>query len=508
MAGYGRRYGEEPKLNLKKVVAVILIFALIIACIVGIIKLLNGDSKSMTGKIENVCYYTIYDNGKWGVINSYGEVVVKATYDEMIVIPDETQDIFICTYDVNYDNNSYKTKVLNAKGKEIIKDYEKIEAIANYDKEQVIWYEDNVFKVQKDSKYGLINYSGKKLLEMEYDNITPIFGAKNSLKLEKEEKFGLCDDTGNIIIEPKYKKIDKVGTDYKNGYIVVDENNKYGIIGFDKSNIIEPKYDDIKGVSGENLYAVKENGKYIIINKEGEKKVNKEFEDVLEINNDTIVCATSKGKYGVIDMNAETKIKFEYDSLEHAKGEYYIAKKGDKFGVVKLDGSTVIPIESKKVKYVESGDFIVADYEGNTKKIYDGNFEEKINGNVREINTSKGYIRISVNDEYKYYNFKFEEKSSSEILSSNKLFLSKKDGKYGFIDASGKLVIDYQYDDATEQNSSGYAGVKKDGLWGAIDLNGKVVVEPKYNLDNNSKIDFIGAWHLCEDTNANYYLDA
>ena len=97
---------------------------------------------------------------------------------------------------------------------------------------------------------------------------------------------------------------------------------------------------------------------------------------------------------------------------------------------------------------------------------------------------------------------------ASEILSSNKLFLSKKDGKYGFIDASWKVFIDYQYDDATEQNSSGYAGIKKDGLWGAIDLNGNVVVEPKYNLDNNSKIDFIGNWHLCEDTNANYYLDA
>ena len=63
------------------------------------------------------------------------------------------------------------------------------------------------------------------------------------------------------------------------------------------------------------------------------------------------------------------------------------------------------------------------------------------------------------------------------------------------------------YDDATEQNSSGYAGIKKDGVWGSIDSKGKVVVEPEYNLDENAKIDFIGAWHLCEDENANYYLD-
>ncbi len=54
---------------------------------------------------------------------------------------------------------------------------------------------------------------------------------------------------------------------------------------------------------------------------------------------------------------------------------------------------------------------------------------------------------------------------------------------------------------------AGYAGIKKDGLWGAIDLNGNVVVEPTYNLDSNTKVDFIGPWHLCEDLNANYYLD-
>lgn len=440
MAKNGRRYGNEPKLNKKKVFAVSLIFILIIACIIGIVRMLNGNSKSLAGKIENVCYYTIYDNGKWGIINSYGEVIVKPTYDEMIVIPDMFQDIFICTYDVDYGNNNYRTKVINGKGKEIIKDYDKIEAIANYDKNQNIWYEKNVFKVQKDGKFGLINYSGKKLLDLEYNSINPVFGIENSLVIEKDGKFGLCDDSGNIVIDLNYKRIEKIGEDYKNGYIVVDENNKYGIIGFDKSKILDVKYDEIKGICGENLYAIKEKGKYIVINKDGEKKLNKEFEDVLEINKDTLIVATSKGKYGVLDMNGETKIEANYDSLENVNGNYFIAKKGEKYGVVAIDGNVALPIESMKVKYISSGDFIIADYDENGKrvsKVYNSNFEEKISGTIMELNESKGFIRLSVNDEYKYYNFKFEEKVASEILS-NKLFLSKKDGKYGFIDASRK----------------------------------------------------------------------
>lgn len=188
MAKRGRRYDEGPKLNIKRVVAVIVFILFIIACIIGIKKLLDKDSKSIAGKIENVYYYTVYDNGKWGVVNSYGEIIVKPTYDEMIVIPDSSQDVFICTYDVDYANNIYKTRVINSKGKEIIKDYTKTEAIANYDKNQNIWYEKNVFRVQNGDKYGLINGSGKKMLELEYESINALPGVENSLVIEKERK--------------------------------------------------------------------------------------------------------------------------------------------------------------------------------------------------------------------------------------------------------------------------------------------------------------------------------
>ena len=47
--------------------------------------------------------------------------------------------------------------------------------------------------------------------------------------------------------------------------------------------------------------------------------------------------------------------------------------------------------------------------------------------------------------------------------------------------------------------------VKKDGLWGSLDKNGNVVVEPKYNLEDNLVIDFIGEYHLRVELNLKYY---
>ena len=130
---------------------------------------------------------------------------------------------------------------------------------------------------------------------------------------------------------------------------------------------------------------------------------------------------------------------------------------------------------------------------------------ERESGILIDMNDEKGYIKLRQADEYKYYNYKFEEKKETEIDINNTLFLSKNNGKYGFVDKDGNVIVDYIYDDATEQNAYGYAGIKKDGKWGSIDNKGNVVQEPTYNLDNYLKVDFVGRWHLGKDINMNYY---
>lgn len=503
-----KRYETGSKLNVKKIIAVIVFILVIVMFIIGIKNLLTNHSENASGRIETVTYYTIYDNGKWGVINSYGDTVIKADYDDMIVIPDSTKAVFICMYDVNYSEGTYKTKAINAKGKEIISGYETIEAITNYDKNKNSYYEANVLKVKKDGKYGLCDLSGKETLTCEYESIEPIQGIQNSLLISKDGKYGLCENTGNIIIEPKYKKIEKIENSNKNGYIIVNEEDKYGIIGADKMIVLECNYEEIKPIASNNLFAIKSSNKYEIINKSGEKAINDKFDDVQGISGENVI-AVKNGKAGVINTSGETKVKFEYEEIK-AAGVNYIAKKNDKFGVIDAEGKEKVAFNAIEITYVSAGDFLVADYLENNNlvsKVINTEFEPKISGTVLEINEAKGYLRVLTEENYKYYNFKFEEKEAADILTNNTLFLSKKDGKYGFVDKEGKVVVDYIYDEATEQNSSGYAGVKKDGLWGSIDSKGKIVVEPEYNLDDSTKIDFIAAWHLCEDVNANYYLD-
>lgn len=495
MSSKGRRYNKyaEPKLNMKKVLGVIVAILVIIMVIVSIVNVIkNGEDKK---KVKSYSYYTVYENGKFGVINNEGETVINPEYTEIVLIPNKDVPIFICTYDLNDQDGTYKTKVINQKNEEIFKEYSKVEAIDNFDSKQNIWYEDDVLRVEKDGKYGLINFEGKEVLPCDYDEITALKGVTNNLLVKKDGKVGLVNEKGQTIVNTEYKDIKTLKEGYKNEYIIVNDNNQYGIISTTGTVIIEPKYEDVKYLNNSEMFAIKDAGVWKLINKDNQILIDGGYDNIIEAKGENVVVEKG-GKYGVVTTKNEEKIPVEYEQIKYTFSIYYIAKTGGKYGIINLNNEQVKDFNYINMDYVEKGDFIQADVSDTETVIFDNNLSEKINGIVSEINQEKGYIKVYTNNEYKYYNFKFEEKKSSDILTSNNLFLSKKDGKYGYVNKEGKVIVDYIYEDGTEQNSCGFVAVKKDGVWGSINKVGAVELEPSVNLDSNIYTTFIGKWHL------------
>src|SRR5580700_5500673 len=61
------------------------------------------------------------------------------------------------------------------------------------------------------------------------------------------------------------------------------------------------------------------------------------------------------------------------------------------------------------------------------------------------------------------------------------LYPVRMNGKYAYINKSGKLVIQPQFDRA-EPFTEGYAAVQTAGRWGFIDKTGKLTIAPQYDL--------------------------
>ena len=498
----GRRYDTERKLNYQKVFAVLIAIAVVIM-LIFIIKNIINEKEKISKDYE---YFALYAENKWGIINQNGEEVISPTYREMVVVPNKTRDVFICTYDINDQTGTYKTKAINSKHEEIFVEYDEIQVIENIDENDNVWYESNILKVRKDGKYGLIDLNGKKLIPTEYDEITTLKGIENSIIIKKDGKIGLVNDNGSIIIEPKYKEIKNLGDTYKNGYITIDEQGKYGVVSATKKQILKNEYEEIKQSNLEGYYLVQKDGKIKLINAKGEVILEEGFDDIKSVTANGVIFIKDN-LYGEKSKTGETIIEAKYQYLEQAEKGMYIAKKDDKYGIIDNIENIKIPFQYVGITYNEEAKLYLAENAQYKTAIIDTNFNTKAEGILSEINLNESYIRMRIENQYKYYNFKGQEKPNTELLKDNTLFLSQKDGKYGYTDKKGNVIVDYIYDDAAEQNEYGFVAVKKNGLWGSIDKNGKVVIEPKYKLEDNLKIDFIGKWHLGEDLNMNYYCE-
>ena len=97
----------------------------------------------------------------------------------------------------------------------------------------------------------------------------------NSILIEKDGKIGLVDSTGKVIIEPQYKEIRGLGTDYKLGYITITEDDKYGVVDCNNQKVLENKYQDIKSLTENGIYVVKENNNWELVQRNGELKLSR-----------------------------------------------------------------------------------------------------------------------------------------------------------------------------------------------------------------------------------------
>lgn len=501
----GRRFDDGPRLNIKKVVATVIALIVIVMVIASIILTLNRKNKEKLLAENNVEYFSAYSNSKWSVINSKGEQLSNILYDDMIVVPDSTRNVFVVPYDVDYQNGTCKTKAVNDKNETLFGNYNNVNAIINYNSTDEVWYNQEVLTFERNGKYGLIDFNGTQVLAPEYDEIFSLKGILKTLVINKDGKYGIFNTASKTIaVNPIYASIQAFGTTYNDGYIVEDENKKFGLIGSDGKSILSNNYDEIMQIVSSDKYVVKEGLKIKLINKEGVSILESGFDEIISINGDNLVIKNA-GKYGVITTEGDIVIDTAYDLIKYCFGDYYIVSTGGKYGVVNNLKDVVIDIKYEGIDYRNDIVSLICENADYTTDIYTRDLNYVLTGTINKVDTELGYIRVRVDSDYKYYNLQYQEISSIDALKNNTLFLVKENGKYGYVNKENQRIVDCIYDDAMEQNKYGFCAVKKDGKWGVLQSNGAIILEPTVSLENSLYVDFIGTWHLTPNIELNTY---
>ena len=397
-------------------------------------------------------YSTVRKGKKWGLVKSDAyEIVIEIKYDR-----------------ISIERFDFPLVLAWENGKVILLDIQNnILVPAKYDYLNIIngddrKYSDQGYAVTTLNKgKGLINLNGSEIFPPEYldCNILPA----NRFLLKNEYGFLLADINGNVI-----KKIEAEHLSYRDSIFHFKNNGKVGYWDIDFNVLIENNYDDIK-VINENLFFARNNNESVVLDRKG--KIIKKFDFPF------VLYSFLKNKMG------------EYNYVV-AKDSSYQAKQG----LLNNDFELVIPIECNWLEYNEEVWVVKI---GRSDHLYGMDFKEIKGVKYKEIGRFEtAGISCTVDEEgkYRFINYKGEiinelifdrvylgSHSTLDRLFSQGLLGVRINGKWGFIDDTGKIVIDFIYDEVTQFDSNRNSIVKKNGKWGLINSNGDIVLDFLYD---------------------------
>ena len=206
------------------------------------------------------------------------------------------------------------------------------------------------------------------------------------------------------------------------------------------------------------------------------------------------VVKNRKGEYGYIDNTGKEVIKCQYiDADDFKNGEAKVKVKRNYSVYITLPGkegmndNERIIWDEYKTNCYDRSTISTITYVNLYYKNSKNNRclpEFKYNTYTRIQDFSEGLAEVRRN-----YKTGFIDKTGKEVIECKYssahdfhegLAAVELNGKWGFIDKTGKVVIDFKYDSAYIF-SEGLAAVELNGKYGFIDKTGKVVIECKYD---------------------------
>jgi hypothetical protein len=230
--------------------------------------------------------FKVRQGGKFGLLDSKGGILIRPVYDDVFFLKNEKGKL--TSPEVACVRKQNKYGFLELKNKQILPtNYDKISFLQQLEiKEKDKLVSHLLVKIYIGNKCGMMDLHEQTQTEIVYTDIQP-FESELAL-VQKDGKFGFIDWKGKEKIAPKYE----FAQSFKQGIAIVKKDGKFGAINPDKKEVIDFEYNSIE---------------YLIEKPKNGNDDQAFFAQFLK--------AKKGDKYGIITLQGKSVIPFEYESL-------------------------------------------------------------------------------------------------------------------------------------------------------------------------------------------------
>lgn len=241
--------------------------------------------------------YAVYEyEGKKGIVDAAGEIVLEAVYDD-IKIPEDKSDGF----PVRYGERVY---FVSEKGYKLAEPEESYEELNVLSEQRIL--------ARKDGKYGYLDKNLKEKTEFVWEDATNF--CEKLAAVKRNGKWALINRKGELLTEYIYEDVKRDAHNFcsRNGLVWVKEKGSYHLINARLEAVGEDKFENVKAFVSKEPCAVCKNGAWGFVNTDGQLVISCSLEDA-ESFQTGYAPVKSGGLWGFIGTDGSLLIEYAYD---------------------------------------------------------------------------------------------------------------------------------------------------------------------------------------------------
>ncbi len=226
-------------------------------------------------------FFCIAEDGSISILNANNEKIFTQFENvDVIGLEGNTSNLPYDKSVLKYEENG-KFGLIDYEGNVIVK--------AMYDEISSVKYKEGEILAKKDGKYGVINNKGFELIPFEYDGIEGDKYYQNSYRdsgyvvkntTDEGYRYGYINNEWKKMIDTNYTTLSRILDIHGNDvYLIASKDGQYGVIK-NKEEVVGFEYQSIIYNQDTNLLSVQRNQNYGVIDLKGEVIVPTQYRSV------------------------------------------------------------------------------------------------------------------------------------------------------------------------------------------------------------------------------------